>query len=109
MSSSYAVQVQRIYGVPGSENVGYGPNDLNIVPSNVPSFPRNQNPIQVSSTGSSTDVKTIAKTGTEINFYKIEPTGLGNQIYRERGIYFDSCGLNQNKTYNFNICFVNHI
>ncbi|KAL0701425.1 hypothetical protein Bca4012_057547 [Brassica carinata] len=85
MSSSYAVQVQRIYGVPGSEYVGYGPNDLNIVPSNVPSFPRNQNPIQVSSTGSSTDVKTIAETGTEVNFYKIEPTGLGNQVYRERG------------------------
>ncbi|KAJ4910160.1 Uncharacterized protein Rs2_04781 [Raphanus sativus] len=30
MASNYAMQVGRIYGVPGSENVGYPPTDLNI-------------------------------------------------------------------------------
>lgn len=87
MSSSYVVQLQRIYGVPGSEYVGYAPNDLNIVATNVPPIPRNQQPIEVSSNGSSTDVKTIVETGAEANFSKIERTCFGNHVHVEKGIY----------------------
>ncbi|CAN6871117.1 unnamed protein product [Brassica oleracea] len=86
MSSSYVVQLQRIYGVPGSEYVGYAPNDLNIVATNVPPIPRNQQPIEVSSNGSSTDVKTIVETGAEANFSKIERTCFGNHVHVEKDI-----------------------
>ncbi|CAG7869442.1 unnamed protein product [Brassica rapa] len=84
MNSSYAVHLQRIYGVPGSEYVGYGPNELNIVPSNVPVFPRNTNSIQASSTGSSAHGKTKDETGSEVNFYKVENSGLGNPLNQEK-------------------------
>ncbi|KAL0750819.1 hypothetical protein Bca101_032822 [Brassica carinata] len=71
---------------PGSEYVGYAPNDLNIVATNVPPIPRNQQPIEVSSNGSSTDVKTIVETGAEANFSKIERTCFGNHVHVEKDI-----------------------
>lgn len=78
MSSSYAVQLQRIYGVSGSEYVGYGQTDLHIVPSNEPAYPRNPNPIEVSSNGSSTEVKIVGETGPV-------PTPLDKGVYLEIG------------------------
>lgn len=43
MSSRYAVELQRIYGVPGSEYVGYFPTDLNIGNPNAPPMLRSPN------------------------------------------------------------------
>ncbi|KAH0899015.1 hypothetical protein HID58_048583, partial [Brassica napus] len=88
MSSSYVVQLQRIYRVPGSEYVGYAPTDLNIGATNVPPIPRNQQLIDVSSNGSSTDVKTIVETWAEVNFSKMEPTCYGNFVYVEKDMNF---------------------
>lgn len=72
MGSRYAVDVQRIYGVPGSEFVGYGPNDLNINNPNParmhgspigPSMADYEVPIEVSSTASSTEMNHTSEMG----------------------------------------------
>ncbi|KAG5407976.1 hypothetical protein IGI04_004295 [Brassica rapa subsp. trilocularis] len=85
MSSSYAVQLQRIYGVPGSEYVGYAPTELNIGTSNVHPFPANHQPITVSSNVSSTDVKPVVEAGSEVNFTKLETSCYKNPVYLEKG------------------------
>lgn len=85
MSSSYAVQLQRIYGVTDSEYVGYGHNDLHIVPSNDPAVPRNRIPIPVSSNSSSTNVKPIGETGASMTFNRAGPSALDKCGYIEKG------------------------
>lgn len=93
MSSRYAVELQRIYGVPGSEYVGYGPNDLNIgnpIPSHLQASPSGplmhgyEVPIEVSSTASSTEVKEVNENGGNLNTSKL--TGAGAPISVEKGL-----------------------
>lgn len=55
MASNYALQVGRIYGVPGSENLGYPPTDLNIGCSGHTIRGLNDNHFAVTSSGSSTE------------------------------------------------------
>ena len=67
MASSYALELQRIYGVPGSEFTGYQPTDLNIPNSGDQEIPQYQLPIDVSSTASSTELNTRANVRAQIN------------------------------------------
>ena len=93
VSSRYAVDVQRIYGVPGSEYVGYSPNDLNIGNPTVPPMHGSPNgppmhgygvPIELSSTGSSTEVQNVDALGVTVNTSK--ETGIGDGICVEKGL-----------------------
>ncbi|WZZ88858.1 hypothetical protein YC2023_117437 [Brassica napus] len=92
MSSRYAVELQRIYGVPGSEYVGYGPNDLNIgnpIHPHLQASPSGplmhgyEVPIEVSSTASSTKVKEVNENGGNLNTSKL--TGAGAPISVDKG------------------------
>ncbi|CAG7874564.1 unnamed protein product [Brassica rapa] len=92
MSSRYAVDVQRIYGVPGSEYVGYSPNDLNIGNPTGPPMLGSPNgppmhgygvPIEVSSTASSTEVHNVRDIGVTVNTSK--ETGIRDGICVEKG------------------------
>ncbi|KAF2536523.1 hypothetical protein F2Q70_00004298 [Brassica cretica] len=92
MSSRYAVELQRIYGVPGSEYVGYGPNDLNIgnpIHPHLQASPSGplmhgyEVPIEVSSTASSTEVKEVNENGGNLNTSKL--TGAGAPISVDKG------------------------
>ncbi|KAJ4904657.1 Uncharacterized protein Rs2_18608 [Raphanus sativus] len=67
MASSYALQLGRIYGVPGSEFTGYVPSDLNIVNSGEQEIPQYQAQVDVSSTASSTEFNTGLQLGGQIN------------------------------------------
>lgn len=103
MSSSYAVQLQRIYGVPGSEYVGYAPTELNIGTSNVHPFPANHQPITVSSNVSFTDVKPVVEAGSEVNFTKLETSCYKNPVYLEKGLFFLFFARNNNRLFNLGI------
>lgn len=67
MASSYALQLGRIYGVPGSEFTGYPSIDLNIVNSGEQKIHQYQVPVFESSTGSSTEFNTGRQARTQIN------------------------------------------
>ena len=67
MASSYALQLGRIYGVPGSEFTGYQSTDLNIVNSGDQEIPQYQLPVDVDSTASSTELNTGVVLTSQIN------------------------------------------
>ncbi|CAH8319649.1 unnamed protein product [Eruca vesicaria subsp. sativa] len=92
MSSSYAMELQRIYGVRGSEYVGYVTNDLNIgntnthhmhgypIPEPRPSYVIS---FEVSSTASSTELKNVVERVDDITTPKIK--GFRGEVYQEKG------------------------
>uniref|UniRef100_M4CDT3 Uncharacterized protein n=1 Tax=Brassica campestris TaxID=3711 RepID=M4CDT3_BRACM len=67
MASTYAVELQRIYGVPGSEFTGYQPTNLNIQQSGDQEIPQYQLPLEVSPTASSTEINTSGTVIAQIN------------------------------------------
>lgn len=93
MSSRYAVDLQRIYGVPGSEYVGYGTNDLTIgnpIQPHLQASPRGplvqgyEVPIEVLSTASSTELKEVHENGRNLNTSKL--SGGGDPVAVEKGL-----------------------
>lgn len=84
MSSAYYVQLQRIYGVPSSENVGYQHSDLNIGNKCVLHAPGLDVSIEVSSTASSTDLNNLVNIGADIN---------NSTLQNERGAVCREIGL----------------
>lgn len=78
MASNYAMQVGRIYGVPGSENNGYPPTDLNIGRYGHTIRGLNDNHFHVTSSGSSTDAGGFG-----------EMKGLRGAIAGEKGMVYD--------------------
>lgn len=87
MSSRYALELERIYGVRGSEYVGYLPTDLALVnpPSPVCHLNRNNFHIEVSSTGSSAERKTVVGMGGEVTKPSISGFGQTNAVVIEKG------------------------
>ncbi|CAH8382653.1 unnamed protein product [Eruca vesicaria subsp. sativa] len=93
MSLTYAMELQRIYGVHGSGYVGYVTNDLNIGNLNthhMHGYTTNEptsgygNLIDVSSTASSTEVKTVVEMVNDISSSK-KTIGFGGQVCQEKG------------------------
>lgn len=86
MASSYALQLGRIYGVPGSEFTGYQSTDLNIVNSGDQEIPQYQLPVDVDSTASSTELNTgVALTG-QINTSAIGTGYVHGHVISEKGM-----------------------
>ncbi|CAH8382616.1 unnamed protein product [Eruca vesicaria subsp. sativa] len=93
MSSSYAMELQQIYGVRGSEYVGYTTNDLNIGNTNAARHmhgypihePRTSYliPIEVSSMASSTEMKCVTERLDDISRPQIK--GFPGEVYQEKG------------------------
>lgn len=61
------MELQRIYGVPGSEFTGYQPTNLNIQESGDQEIPQYQLPLEVSPTASSTEINTRGTVIAQIN------------------------------------------
>lgn len=76
MASRYALELERIYGVPGSEYVGYLSTDLALVNQTSPVCHLNREapPTEVSSTGSSAQEKTVVDMGGEVTTPSISGT-----------------------------------
>lgn len=78
MSSRYAVELQRIYGVPGSEHTGYPHTTLNIGSPNTPIGP----PIIFLNDESSTASSGVGKTRGEFDGQGIICSGAGENSVR---------------------------
>ncbi|KAL0701783.1 hypothetical protein Bca4012_057905 [Brassica carinata] len=87
MASSYAVELARIYGVPGSKFTGYLPTDLNIVPSGDQEIPQYQFPFEVSSTASSTEINTGRQVRAQINNSALGTGCVDGHVMPEIGMY----------------------
>lgn len=87
MASTYAVELARIYGVPGSEFTGYLPTNLNIVPSGDQEIPQYQFPFEVSSTASSTELNTRRQERAQINNSALGTGYVYGHVMPEIGMY----------------------
>ncbi|KAG2301523.1 hypothetical protein Bca52824_030174 [Brassica carinata] len=85
MASSYALQLGRIYGVPGSEFTGYQSTDLNIVTSGDQEIPPYQLPVDVDSTASSTEFNTGVALTSQMNTSAIGTGYVHGHVISEKG------------------------